>query len=132
LTQREQPPPPHSRTEEKEILPLRMNRQIRNITSIIAEHEATSELQEPNPEEVDDCQARGRSMLRTSDIIEARLSAIIRTKYLPLLNTAPKELSKEERDQTISPLRRNPVGLATVLDQRNRTLSPLQQNPLGF
>lgn len=131
LTQREQSPPPHSPTEEKEILPLRMNRQIRNITSIIAEHEATSELQEPNPEEeVDDCQARGRSMLRTSDIIEARLSAIIRTKYLPLLNTAPQELSKEERDQTISPLRRNPVDLATVLDQRNRTLSPLQQNPL--
>jgi hypothetical protein len=129
-TQGEQPPPPHSSAEEKEILQLRMNPQIRNITSIIAEHEATSELQEPNSEEeVDDRQARGRSMLRTSDIIEARLSAIISTNDLPLLNIAPQELSKEERDQTISPLRRNPVDLATVLDQRNRTLSPLQRNP---
>ena len=129
-TQREQSPPPHSSAEGKDILPLRMNPKIRNITSIIAEHEATSEPQEPIPEEeVDDRQARGRSMLRTSDIIEARLSAIIRTKDLPLLNTAPQELSKEGRDQTISPLRRNPFDLATVLDQRNRTLSPLQRNP---
>jgi hypothetical protein len=105
-----------------------MNLQIRNIISLLAEHEASS-TSAPSIEEAElnERQARGRSMLRTSDIIEARLSAIAKSKETK--NITIEELTNEERARTISPLRRNPVDISTILEQRNRTLSPLQRNP---
>jgi len=119
---------------EREILLLRMNPQIRNITAILAENEAfslpTSPILETEiiEDEPDERQARGRSMLRTSDIIEARLSSIFAAKEIKSTPT-PNYLTDDERARTISPLRRNPVSPSTIPEQRNRTLSPLQRNP---
>ncbi|PMD29038.1 hypothetical protein L207DRAFT_574550 [Hyaloscypha variabilis F] len=115
-------------TEERENSPLRMN-QIRNITSMLAEHETlpTPTALETDEAEPDERQARGRSMLRTSDIISARLSSILQAK--DTTNSTVEELTADERAQTLSPLRRNPVDLTNLSDQRNRTLSPLQRNP---
>ncbi|CZR58809.1 uncharacterized protein PAC_08701 [Phialocephala subalpina] len=77
----EPPPPPSIETGEREISPLRMNPQIRSITSLLAQHDAEKSVTEgpPEPEE-NERQQRGRSMIRTSDLIEARLSAIAQAR----------------------------------------------------
>jgi hypothetical protein len=122
-------PRPTVFTEERETSPLRMNPQIRNITSMLVEHEAlpTPAALETDEAEPEERQARGRSMLRTSDIISARLSSILQAK--DTTNSTVEELTADERAQTLSPLRRNPVDPTNLSDQRNRTLSPLQRNP---
>ncbi|TVY83119.1 hypothetical protein LSUE1_G001575 [Lachnellula suecica] len=68
---------------------------------------------------------RGRSMIRTSDIIEARLSAMVHTKSY--------ESSKDailDSSGAASPLARNPINLTMLpASERNRTISPLRRNP---
>ncbi|KAE9370055.1 hypothetical protein N431DRAFT_411139 [Stipitochalara longipes BDJ] len=118
--------------QERETSPLRINPQIRNITSMLAERKAVSISTalvletETNKAGLDERQARGRSMLRTSDIIEARLSSIPQVKED---KDAPiEEHTEEERARTISPLRRNPVEITNVSYSETRNLSPLQRN----
>ncbi|KAF8855013.1 hypothetical protein BDZ45DRAFT_805330 [Acephala macrosclerotiorum] len=122
--------------EEREISPLRMNPQTRNINSLLAEREGETVIAEP-PED-DGRQQRGRSMIRTSDLIEARLSAIAQSRRSQLaLDTVEDEKEAppnqvDSRDRTMSPLRLNPVDLSaipTAEEIREKTLSPLRRNP---
>ncbi|KAH6666003.1 hypothetical protein B0J14DRAFT_568594 [Halenospora varia] len=108
----------------------REDSRIRNITSMLAEHENNLNLTTDSDEaSADDRQERGRSMLRTSDIIEARLSRIIRERDE---KTAAEKAADEARERTTSPLRRNPVDMESIptpAEIREKTLSPLRRNP---
>lgn len=67
-------------------------------------------------------------MIRTSDIIEARLSGILRMKEQRVL--PEEDAGQDEREGTVSPLRHNPVDPPIILaDHKDRTLSPLRRNP---
>ena len=106
-----------------------------------------------NGDEVDDREHRGRSMVRTSDIIEARLSfrsqiqedrkslqaveprlSLVVQKSQPIISsTAPQEeVSKMELDLGRSPLRRNPVIISSIprisMHRRTKTLPPPRQH----
>jgi len=113
-------------TEQKNISLFRRIPQMRSITSLLTENEALGSFSEPEVVEASDSEERGRSMIRTLDIIEARLSVIARHKEP---EAVPKIQRARTRERTSSPLRRNPVDLAMITHQRNRTLSPLQRNP---
>jgi hypothetical protein len=67
-------------------------------------------------------------MIRTSDIIEARLSRLVAfEKEKPVDETAEGKMDRLE-----SPLRRNPINLVMPSEeQRNRTISPLRRNPFN-
>jgi hypothetical protein len=66
-------------------------------------------------------------MIRTSNIIEARLSGISRIKEREKVQG--EDTRQEERERTVSPLRRNPVNHPIVLvDHRDSTVSPLRRN----
>jgi hypothetical protein len=67
-------------------------------------------------------------MIRTSDIIEARLSGISRVKEQEKVQE--EDARQEERERTVSPPRQNTVDPPTIhADHRDRTLSPLRRNP---
>jgi hypothetical protein len=119
------PSPPTSSTEVREVSTLQINARIRNIISIPAEISSVSTTRDESG--LKSRQQRGRSMLRTSDIIEARLSALLQAQKIK--NNTAEELPNEQRARIISPLRCNPVNISTISDQRNRTLSPLPRNP---
>lgn len=135
----ETPTPQLVPTENPETSPLRQNPQIRNITFLLAEKTLDSS---PSPDSSskfspeNERKARGRSMIRTSDIIEARLSQV--NPPSPRLEPIPQQTgaTKGSRDRTLSPLRQNPVDpevltrlKAKVAEDRERTLSPLRRNP---
>ncbi|KAF4629711.1 hypothetical protein G7Y89_g8435 [Cudoniella acicularis] len=132
--------PPYIAAEQKATLPQDLsahnmglspfgpNGRIRNITSLLAENETDFSFEKPTGEitENGDREERGRSMIRTSDIIEARLSGLV-------LANEKRKAVEEEKERTVSPLRRNPVDSTQIpVDQRDRTLSPLRRNPSSF
>jgi hypothetical protein len=124
--ERETSHPPTTSIEERELSPLRQNFHFRNITSFLqVEHETTVNAEIPiNEAGADLREGRGRSMIRTSDIIKARLSGISRIKEQEKVQE--EDARQEERERTVSLLRRNPVVL---VDHRDRTISPLRRNP---
>jgi hypothetical protein len=68
-------------------------------------------------------------MIRTSDIIEARLSRLaVLEKEKPI----EEETSKPVMERMESPLRRNPINFVMLSEeQRNKTISPLRGNPFN-
>jgi hypothetical protein len=113
---------PRPSTEQKNKSPNH-----RDMSSLFLEaHPSTSLRSETlSPDEADYSVGRGRSMVRTSDIIEPRLSAI------SWIHEEQTEAVKQQSRRVISPPRPNFVNLATTpVDQRHRTLSPLRRNPL--
>jgi hypothetical protein len=67
-------------TEQKNISLFRRIPQMRSITSLLTENEALASFSELEVVEASDREERGRLMIRTLDIIEARLSVIARHK----------------------------------------------------
>jgi hypothetical protein len=130
VEQRETSHPPATSIEQKELSPLRQNPQFRNIDSFLHVQRETTVNAEKllNGAGADVGEGRGRSMTRTSDIIEARLSEITRMKEQEKL--WEEDVDQEEKERTASPLRPNPVDPPIILaDHRDRTLSPLRRNP---
>lgn len=140
-------PPPNIAEQRRQMSPLRRNPvqevpppmpalPLPRTTSPTADKRSPSPPpQAPIPEPVkeivaeeplaDERQTRGRSMIRTSDIIEARLSVIARIKAedsLPEVEERIDGPSTKIDDRDISPLRRNPYDPST----RARTKSPLR------
>ncbi|CAG8977495.1 hypothetical protein HYALB_00009328 [Hymenoscyphus albidus] len=119
------PDPNPGAPDDRELSPLRRNpSQVRNITSLLAEQPLhintssspptappTASLPVPGTESETHGE-RGRSMIRTSDIIEARLSW--KSQLAKQDEEALKELDQEKRDRAKSPLRRNPVDLEAL------------------
>jgi hypothetical protein len=128
------PPPPLTPKEERELSPLRRNPQIRNIASLLAEREeiviSYTEEEEEEAQNVlkpNDREERGRSMVRTSDIIEARLSRISRVEET--LKEEEEEQVQKDNERTVSPLRRNPITpVAAPPRTEETTTSPQQRN----
>jgi hypothetical protein len=132
--QRETSHPPTTSIEERELSPLRQSLQFRNVTSFLqVEHETTVNAEIPiNEAGADIREGRGRSMIRTSDIINARLSGISRIKEQEKVQD--EDARQEERERMVSPLRQNPVNHPVdppviLAEYRDRTLSPLRRNP---
>lgn len=125
-SQQELAPPQPEIINQRDISPLRRNPQIRDITSLLAEYKADSKPEKPAEEEEhepDLREERGRSMIRTSDLIEARLSWKSR---LNEEETSRQEMALKER--TVSPLSRNLVDQDVVAaDRRARTISPFHR-----
>jgi hypothetical protein len=100
--------PRPSLIEKWEIPPLRRNPYVRNISSLLLEHKM-----QLNPEQAEDeprtgdLEERGRSMIRTSDIIEARLSRTLLVQEED--KSEVEEMWKETKERTVSPVRQNPV-----------------------
>lgn len=154
-----------------EVSPLRQNPPFQAIASLLEEsseedepeelteeeeeeeEEDDEEQQQQQQEEVDDRATRGRSMIRTSDIIEARLSAIAQikrdreriTEEVPSPKDVKRDLTPatpvtihvtsapptDEMDRTLSPLRRNPVDADTVASVgAARQFRPQKSSPL--
>jgi hypothetical protein len=151
----EQPSPPMNMREAS---PLRRNPQTRHVSSLLAEHRAETQSDEPGAdmeskeeEEQDECAHRGRSMVRTSDIIQARLSRIApkeqgeaveqeAMKVEPVPKNTPVVeypaisgiVAAVQTDRMLSPLRRNPSqppNLSTVLKRRSQSLSSKPSSP---
>jgi hypothetical protein len=94
------------------------------------ESETEDEVDDEDEDVTDIREERGRSMIRTSDVIESRLSgiqaAIEEQKLVDVVESHP------ELERTFSPLRLNPVdrSMAPVpVVPRSRTKSPLAANP---
>ncbi|KAH8888084.1 hypothetical protein GQ53DRAFT_767980 [Thozetella sp. PMI_491] len=126
-SQDEQPVPalPIPVVERNGISPLRRNPPDERPATPLVERESSFEEPADVPED-EEPEPRGRSMVRTSDIIEARLSAMMEAaKAEPVPKT---EVQIEDRSES---LLRNPLlNMATSEDLLNdRTLSPLRRNP---
>ena len=124
IEQRKPSPPQPTLISKRKISPRR-NPQIRNINSMLAEYETGFNLEMLTDEAgADDREKRGRSMIRTSDIIDSRLLGRAHKKEE---EKATEQVGIEERERT---LRKNPVDPAmTPTEQRDRMLSPLRRNP---
>jgi hypothetical protein len=134
-----------AKDERREVSPLRMNPQIRNITSLLAERGAIDILNEQNLDveklevetESDDREERGRSMIRTSDLIEARSSIIARMREEDQKTKEQSQIIDSEGSTSIK-LNMQPQGISetTALPsdkkpnetdrekRKSRTLSP--------
>lgn len=125
--EREPLPSPSPPIKDQDVSLLPQNPQTRNITSILAEHEISihdTESEEPDRSILTEHKERGRSMIRTSDLIETKLSYIAQIK-------AAEEQAEEQlqREQIVSPLRRNPVDLSTMSPTpKEEALSPLPRS----
>jgi hypothetical protein len=130
IEQQEISQPPTTSIERWELSPLGQNPQFRNINSFLnVQHETTANAEKSvNEAGADLREGRGRSMIRTSDIIEARLSGISWMKEKEELQE--EDAGQDEKERTISPPMQNPVDPPIILaDHRDKTLSPLRRNP---
>lgn len=82
--QRVEPQSPDAVNAEREISPLRRNPPFEPLVamfSLLGEKQGGAvKLEEEDEEDADEYESRGRSMIRTSDIIEARLSGLAQVK----------------------------------------------------
>jgi hypothetical protein len=130
VEQRETSQPPTTSIEQRKLSTLRQSIQFRKVDTFLqVEHETTANAEKSvNEAGADVREGRGRSLIRTSDIIEARLSGISRMKEQEELRE--EDAGQDEKERAGSPLRQNPVDPPIGLeDHRDRTLSPLRRNP---
>lgn len=121
-------PVPVMSAKERDISPLHHNPQIRNISSVLVERGFAvpiAQREEPDQSRLTERGDRGRSMVRTSDLIEARLS------YIAQMETMDEQAEEQlQKERMVSPLRRNPIDFSTLsIFPREETSSPLPRNP---
>ncbi|KAH8668999.1 hypothetical protein BX600DRAFT_496981 [Xylariales sp. PMI_506] len=112
---------------ERELSPLRRNPPEQSIAAVLAEDYPSipdkPQLKEPEP---GDREIRGRSMIRTSDIIEARLSAVVR---LEKEKNALGMKTKSDKRRGSPPRHEAEPVMASMEQMDNQIPSPVLSNP---
>lgn len=129
LEERVKPQSPPPVDVEREISPLRRNPPFEAIVSLLNEHQGgVTKLKEGD---IDDYEPRGRSMIRTSDIIEARLSGLAQ------INKTQEEmqLQRERQDEPgdsrpASPTPHQRIS-ASASNQVHTTQTPPKRKPVA-
>lgn len=121
---------PDAVNEEREISPLRRNPPFEPFEAIISlsdeQQGGSIKLKE---EDSDEFEPRGRSMIRTSDIVEARLSGLAQS------NNPQEEIlqrrSREDEPDGFEPASPPPPHLVTASDQTRRLHTPPKRKPVA-
>lgn len=115
--------------DEREISPLRRNPPFEPFEAIISLLDGQSGGATKLEEDADEYESRGRSMIRTSDIIEARLSGLAQANN-------PQEEMLQQRDRQgepddLRPAISAPAQRSTATDQVHRLRTPPKRKPVA-
>lgn len=120
---------PDAVNDEREISPLRRNPPFEPFEAIISLLDGPKGSAIKLEEDADEYESRGRSMIRTSDIIEARLSGLAQANN-------PQEEMLQQRDRQgepgdLRPASSAPVQRSTATDPVHRLRTPPKRKPVA-
>lgn len=115
--------------DERDISPLRRNPPFQDIVTLLKEQESGPDTTKLEEVDGDEFESRGRSMIRTSDIIEARLSGLAQTKQ-PHEETTRRRSTEGGTNDSLPASPTHPQHIS-VINQLSKTPISPKRNPVA-